>query len=345
MTTLLLIKIIGIFICLLHSATFSGLNLGLFGISRLRLEVQADSGDKDAQRILSLRKDAHFMLATILWGNVSSNVMIAILTDSFFVGAVAFVLSTVSITLFGEILPQAYFAKNALRMSIFLVPFLRFYQGVLYFIAKPTALILDKWLGKEQIIYFQEKEFIALLRRHAKERVSDVEQIESMGALNFLELDDVRIEHEGEIINPASIIQVPDEKGKPIFPEFSHSPDDPFLQAVNASKEKWVVFANNDGEPLMVLNTDQFLRDAILGNEKVNIFFHCHRPIVVRTAGTKLGDVLLQLKVQAEHAEDDVIDNDIILFWGHQKRIITGADILGRLFRGIVKSDRQLKSD
>jgi hypothetical protein len=29
------------------------------------------------------------------------------------------------------------------------------------------------------------------------------------------------------------------------------------------------------------------------------------------------------------------IDNDLILVWGQQKRIITGSDILGRLLRGI----------
>jgi hypothetical protein len=31
-----------------------------------------------------------------------------------------------------------------------------------------------------------------------------------------------------------------------------------------------------------------------------------------------------------------VIDEDIILLWGETKRVITGADILGRLMRGIV---------
>jgi hypothetical protein len=41
------------------------------------------------------------------------------------------------------------------------------------------------------------------------------------------------------------------------------------------------------------------------------------------------------MKVRPEHAEDDVIDNDLILVWGEQKRIITGSDILGRLLRGI----------
>jgi metal transporter CNNM len=54
-----------------------------------------------------------------------------------------------------------------------------------------------------------------------------------------------------------------------------------------------------------------------------------------------LGEVIGRMKVKAEHSEDDVIDNDLILVWGTQKRIITGADLLGRLLRGI--STREVK--
>ena len=54
---------------------------------------------------------------------------------------------------------------------------------------------------------------------------------------------------------------------------------------------------------------------------------------------TPLGDVIGRMKVKAEHPEDDVIDNDLILVWGNEKRIITGADLLGRLLRGIVTLD------
>jgi metal transporter CNNM len=40
-----------------------------------------------------------------------------------------------------------------------------------------------------------------------------------------------------------------------------------------------------------------------------------------------------------EHPDDDVIDNDPILVWGSQRRIITGSDLLGRLLRGIASLD------
>ena len=45
------------------------------------------------------------------------------------------------------------------------------------------------------------------------------------------------------------------------------------------------------------------------------------------------------MKVAPERPGDDVIDNDMILVWGAQKRIITGSDLLGRLLRGIATVD------
>jgi hypothetical protein len=60
-----------------------------------------------------------------------------------------------------------------------------------------------------------------------------------------------------------------------------------------------------------------------------------HRPIVITGMSARLGDVIGLMKMKPEHPEDDVIDHDLILVWGTQKRIITGADLLGRLLRRI----------
>lgn len=38
-----------------------------------------------------------------------------------------------------------------------------------------------------------------------------------------------------------------------------------------------------------------------------------------------------------------MIDNDLILVWGKHKRIITGADLLGRLLRGIAMRESSHK--
>jgi len=317
---------------------FSGLNLGFFGLSRLRLEVQAEANNANAKRILNLRKDAHWLLATILWGNVSVNVLLTLLVGSIFPIFWAFIFSTFGITLFGEIVPQAYFAKHALKSSKFLAPVIRFYQILLSPIGKPTGLFLDALLGKEKISFFKEEEVKVFLQRHARSGLTDVGLLESLGAVNFLAFDDITMEDEGEHVNPESIIELPvSANGLPRFPDYERIFDDPFLQKINASKEKWVIIVNEDNYPGFVLNADQFLRDAMYAKEVKNIYTYCHRPIVVTSPGAKLGEVILKFKVRPEHEDDDVVDNDIILYWGREKRIITGADILGRLLRGIVK--------
>ena len=73
---------VGIFFCLTQSAIFSGLTLGLFGLSRLKLEIEVESGNKAALKVLELRKDANLLLTTLLWGNVSINVLLTLFTDS-----------------------------------------------------------------------------------------------------------------------------------------------------------------------------------------------------------------------------------------------------------------------
>jgi CBS domain containing-hemolysin-like protein len=138
---------LGIALCVIQTGLFSGLNLAVFSISRLRLEVEAAGGNPYAIKLLALRKDANLTLATILWGNVATTVLLTLLSGSILAGGAAFVLSTFLITVLGEIVPQAYFSRNALRLSGRLFPFLAFYRVVLFPIAKPSALLLNCWLG------------------------------------------------------------------------------------------------------------------------------------------------------------------------------------------------------
>ena len=58
--------------------------------------------------------------------------------------AYAFFFSAIVITLLGETLPQAYFSRNAPRMTSRFLPFLRIYLFVLYLLTKPTAMVLDR---------------------------------------------------------------------------------------------------------------------------------------------------------------------------------------------------------
>lgn len=328
---------LGIVFCVLQSGIFSGLNLALFRLSALDLEVQAAVGSRDAARVLTLRRDSNFLLTTILWGNVGTNVLLTLLSNSVLAGALGFGFSTFVITFGGEILPQAYFSRHALRMASLLSPVLRFYQLLLYPIAKPTARMLDAWLGPEGIQYMSEREIREALKKHIQTQESDIDSVEGTGALNFLALDDVLVRDEGEPVDPESVIRLPHEHGRPVFPEFERSPDDPFLKRVQASGKKWVLVASPDGSSVLALDADGFLRAALFDTGNADPRAWCHRPVMVRDLRTTLGDVLSKLEVEPEHAGDDVIDRDLVLMWADEKRLITGADILGRLLRGITR--------
>ena len=156
----------GIIFCISQSAVFSGLNIAVFSITRLRLEIDAQQGSKEAQKVLRMREDSNFLLTTILWGNVGINVLLTLLSNSVMFGVAAFLFSTFAITFFGEIFPQAYFSRNALKMASFFAPVLRFYQILLYPLSKTSALVLDKWLGAESIQYFREVSLKQLIRKH-----------------------------------------------------------------------------------------------------------------------------------------------------------------------------------
>ena len=328
----------GIIFCISQSAMFSGLNLAFFSISKLRLEIESKKDNPHALKVARLRQDSNFLLTTILWGNVGINVLLTLLSNSVMAGAAAFIFSTFIITFLGEIIPQAYFSRHALKAASLLSPALRLYQIVLFPVAKPSAIVLDKWLGPEAVQFFHEKDFRELLKIHMDSEETDLEKIEGKGALNFLDIDDLPVVEEGEAIAPDSVIQLQFDGDKPVFPEMELCATDPFIQSIQSSQKKWVVITDVNGQPKATLNSDSFLRAALFGGPSFNPLVFCHRPIVVSDDHDTLGEVIPELRVHPERHDDDVIDKDIIVFWGSQKRIITGSDILGRLMRGIVQN-------
>ena len=331
----------GIAFCITQSALFSGLNLAIFSVSKLRLEIEAASGNLEAIGLLDQRKDSNFTLSTIVWGNVVTNVLLTLLSDSVLTGVGAFVFSTFALTVFGDIIPQAYFSRNALQMAARLRPLLGIYEIMLFPVAKPTATLLNWWLGPEGITLLRERDFRALLTRHGGTEGADVGCLEAIGALNFLDLDDIPVRDEGELIDPLSIITLPNLNQRPALPSFERTPTDPFLRQLDASRKKWIIIVDDSGQPGWVLDADRFLRDALLDEAALDLEIYWHRPVIVSDMDTRLGDVIGRMKVRPKDSEDDVIDNDLILVWGKQKRVITGSDLLGRLLRGISMKEGQ----
>lgn len=325
---------IGILFCVSQSAMFSGLNLAFFSVNKLNLNIQANHGNQKAAQVLAIRENSNFLLACILWGNVGINVLLTLLSNSVLAGLTAFFFSTFVITIFGEILPQAYFSRNALKMASLLLPLFKIYQRLLYPLAKPTEIMLNRWLGKEHIEYYEEHHIAELIRLHIKTSESDIGKIEGIGALNFLAIDDLHLWEEGQEIDPQSIIQLKFQGGTPIFPEITLE----FLRTISQSGKNWIILTDEHNNPRLVLDSDSFIRDRFLEPEHFDPHQYCHEPIIIKDPNMRLAQVFSKFRVDVEHLNDNVIDLDIVLFWGEQqKRIITGTDILGRLMHGIAQ--------
>ncbi len=328
----------GIAFCLTQSAMFSGLNLAYFSLSRLQLEVEARRGNQNAEKILAMREDSNFLLSTILWGNVSINVLLTLLSDSVLTGISSFLFSAIAITFLGEIFPQAYFSRNALKVASRLTPVIRFYQILLFPVARFTSLILDGWLGREGITYFRENELKGIIQAHMDAEEAEVEHVEGVGALNFLSIEDVKVTQEGEPLDPASVVALPCKLDLPIIPETKDAHHAEFMKKVHVSGHKWIVLTDDKHIPRLVLDADGYLRSNLLDETPVDPYQFCHRPVIIEDSEATLGRAMAILKhaQQADLDEDEVIDHDVILIWSdEQKRVITGADILGRLLKGI----------
>jgi hypothetical protein len=334
-----------ILLCISQSAVLSGLNLAIFTVSRLRLEVEAANGNPNAAKLLRLRRNSNLTLAVVLWGNVAVNVLLTLLSKSVLTGVGAFFFSTGVITFLGEILPQAYFSRRALRMASLMAPLLRLYGALLFVVTRPTAWLLDAWLGPEGVRYFHERDLRTLIKKHTESREAGVTELEATGAINFLDLDDIAVEDEGQPVDPKSILSLPILAAWPQLPPFECSPTDSFLRRIEAAGRKWAIITDSAGLPQAVLDTNGFLRAALFHAGSFNPRSFIHHPIVVREDGCKLGEVLWRMSVNPENPEDDVIDHDLILVWGKKRRVITGADILGRLLRGIVKREPRSTSE
>jgi metal transporter CNNM len=171
---LLVVILVGI------SAMYSGLNVALMALNVSELKRQASLGNKKARRVYPIRKNTHLALTSILIGNVGAAAATALfLGESAGNGFVAGAISTLLLVVFGELLPQALFIRNALTICSFLSPILKLTIFVTYPIAKPLQLLLDAMLGDHSDQHLHTRHELGLIiSEHLGEDESELDEDE-----------------------------------------------------------------------------------------------------------------------------------------------------------------------
>lgn len=123
------LRILGAVALICLSALFSGLTLGLLGLDVNELEIVREAGSpedkRNAERIQPLRKKGNLLLCTLVVGNVAVTALVSILLADLAGGLEGFFISTVLITVFGEVVPQAICSRYALSIGARAVPLVR----------------------------------------------------------------------------------------------------------------------------------------------------------------------------------------------------------------------------
>ena len=179
-----------IFVLLLLSALFSGMNLGLMSLDPHELERKIALGDARAAKIFPIRRRGNLLLVTLLMGNVAVISALSIFLDSIAHGLVAGIATTLLVTIFGEITPQAFFSRYALTIGSKLIWLVQLFIVILWPICAPLAWVLDRVLGDELPTIYSKRELLKIIEEHQRSVHSEVDTDEQRivkGALTYSE--------------------------------------------------------------------------------------------------------------------------------------------------------------
>jgi metal transporter CNNM len=187
------VLIIEVIVLIGLSAICSGLNLSLMALDVPDLKRKARSGNAAAKRILPLRKNSHLSLASILLTNVAVISTTSLILEHRFNGLIAGAASTLLIVIFGEILPQAFFMKNALSITARFAPMLKVMTIVTYPISKPLQLLLDVLFKDEPYHLHSRHELGMIISEHANSKRSELDEDEVVIMRGALMLSEKRV--------------------------------------------------------------------------------------------------------------------------------------------------------
>lgn len=186
-------------LCIIIAAICSGLNVSLMSLPVADLQRQAELGERKARRILPLRRNSHLTLASILLVNVAAVSGSTLVLEERVGGLIAGVATTLLMVIFGEVLPQAWFTRFALKFCSFFVPLMQLMIVLTYPISKPIQLLLDKLIGHEGVRLHSRDELGLIVSEHLTGETSELDEDEVEIMRGALRLSEKRVR---DIITP-----------------------------------------------------------------------------------------------------------------------------------------------
>ena len=193
----MIIRIILIVFFLILSAFFSGTEIVYAKVNKLRLEREANNGDKKSAKALKYANDFDRTITTVLIGNnlvnialssvatlVATTLYLSYHPEASDLSTLGTVITTLVVTLvvllFGEIIPKTVFPNFSYPLSRFLTPFVAFLSYLFY----PIIILVNV------IVSFLAKPFIKITDENEEEETIDdelnamTEELEESGQID-----------------------------------------------------------------------------------------------------------------------------------------------------------------
>ena len=146
-------------VLLMHSAYFSGNNIGVLAMDLRYLELltkgpfESKKEEREAkmvEKVLPLKKRGHQILVMILFMIAICNSAVSILMADIEGNISGFLLSTSLIVIFAEIIPQTLVNRYPIIIGYYTRYFMWFYFIILSPFAYPVGVVLDRIFGEEE---------------------------------------------------------------------------------------------------------------------------------------------------------------------------------------------------
>ena len=251
-----------IFLLLLMSALFSGSETALTAASRGKLRAQADKGSSGAAVALEVTEDNERMIGALLLGNnivniTSASLATALLTRMFGDSGVALatLVMTLLVLIFGEVLPKTYAITNAEAAASRVAPLIR--VVILVFspvvsVVRALVRVLLRMFGVRadpdgHILALREEIVGAIALGHSGGAVEKEDRDRLLGALD---LNDRTVD---EIMRHRSQVEMIDA---------DRSPDEILTQILASPHTRLPVYRDSDENILGVIHAKDLLREV-----------------------------------------------------------------------------------
>lgn len=175
------------------SAICSGLNVALMSLNIDDINRKRKLGNPRAIKVYKYRKNTHLSLAAILLTNVAAVSATSLFLESILFGLAAGLITTLLMVIFGEILPQALFNRNALKYVATFTPLLKFMIVVTYPVSKPLQLLLDKLFDQPKSYLHSRQELGIMISEHMGHQESELDEDEVEIIRGALQLSEKRV--------------------------------------------------------------------------------------------------------------------------------------------------------